>query len=368
MARHLVAARLPAPVRRWPRAGAVWVLGLAVVVLHGALLDGLLSAGHGAPPALSATTPVRVLDVVLPRVAVPPVPDLPSHVTAAAAQPVASPAPAPGPGPDTLSSWHPRVDRPSRSEVRAAVAATAAPLATAATPDAAAAANLLPPPRDDAPMPAEPPPVYATRMPAPATLRYALARGVARGEATLSWQPDAAAYELMLQATLPQGATLEQRSQGFFDDAGLAPLRLADRRRGRSTQAVNFQRAQGRITFSGPRWEYPLVPGVQDRLSWIVQLVAIASATPQAPGDEVVLQVVGARGAAARWRFRVDGAAPSGVLHLVREPDHLYDQRLELWLDPVRGHWPVRMRQVQVPGGDALDWVLEQGPIAPGGT
>lgn len=219
-------------------------------------------------------------------------------------------------------------------------------------------------------MPADPPPVYATRTPAPATLRYALHRGNARGEATLRWQTDGPTYELALQALLPQGATLEQRSQGGFDDAGLAPLRLADRRRGRSAQAVNFQRPQGRITFSGPRWEFPLVPGVQDRLSWLVQLVAIASATPLAPGDEVALQVVGARGATGRWRFRVDpdGMAPAGPLRLVREPEHLYDLRLEVWLDPARGHWPARMRQAQVPGGEALEWVLEDGPGASGGT
>ena len=34
----------------------------------------------------------------------------------------------------------------------------------------------------------------------------------------------------------------------------------------------------GRITFSGPSLEYPLFPGVQDRLSWIAQLAAIAQA------------------------------------------------------------------------------------------
>jgi hypothetical protein len=80
------------------------------------------------------------------------------------------------------------------------------------------------------------------------------------------------------------------------------------------------------------------------------------------------VQVVGARGATARWQFRVERIAPGGELHLVREPAHLHDLRLELWLDPARGHWPARMRQVQVPGGEPLEWVLDAGPTAPGGT
>lgn len=224
-------------------------------------------------------------------------------------------------------------------------------------------------------MPADPPPVYATKLPPSAQLHYALQRGDASGQATLDWRADDAGYRLQLQATLPMGATLDQLSQGGFDESGLAPLRLADRRRGRAAQAANFQRTQRRITFSGPRWEHPLVPGVQDRLSWIVQLAAVAAASAPAPGDEYVLQVVGARGATARWRFRVSGpdrmetaAGAVDTLRLVREPEHLYDLRIELWLDPSRAHWPARLRQTQVPGGQALEWTLIDGPVAPGGT
>jgi hypothetical protein len=254
------------------------------------------------------------------------------------------------------------------------VAPAAAVIEPAATVDLSAPALRLPP-RDDAPMPEDPLPVYATKPPPPGRLHYALRRGGASGEAMLDWRPDGEGYRLHLQATLPKGATLDQLSQGGFDAAGLAPLRLADRRRGRAAQAVNFQRPQQRITFSGPRWEYPLLPGVQDRLSWIVQLAAIAAASAPARGDELVLQVVGARGATARWRFRVVGtervdAAAAGVdtLRLVREPEHLYDLRIELWLDPMRAHWPLRLRQTQVPGGEALDWTLVDGPVPPEGT
>ena len=353
-----------APRGRASRAAAALALVLAVGVLHGGLLGGLLSGGRGAPvalPAVVAVAPTRALDVVAPRTVAPSRVEVDARAEAPPRD--ATPPPA-APAAAARAAVAPRalVGPSARAP---AVSATVA----AADSEPRASVRPLPaPPRDDAPMPAEPPPVYATRPPAAATLHYALRRGDVHGEAMLRWQPDAAGYELTLQATLPQGAVLEQHSQGGFDDAGLAPLRLTDRRRGRAVQAVNFSRPQGRITFSGPRWEYALVPGMQDRLSWIVQLVSIAAAGSIAPGDEVALQVVGARGATARWRFRVDTRSPAGVLHLVREPEHLYDLRLELWLDPAQGHWPTRMRQAQVPGGEVLDWVLEAGPAPSGGT
>jgi len=218
------------------------------------------------------------------------------------------------------------------------------------------------------------PPVetYPTRIPSSTQLNFTLQRGAATGEATLHWQvDDVGGYVLQLQATLPQGRAVEQRSQGGFDEAGLAPLRLADRRRGRDVRAANFQREQRKISFSGPRSEWPLQAGAQDRLSWLVQLVAIAAATPAAmhEGAALSMWVVGTRGALSVWRFEVRGrqplAAPNGdasAWWLVREPEHPYDLRVEVWLDPARGHWPLRLRQTQVPGGEPLEWTLRGEP------
>jgi hypothetical protein len=207
---------------------------------------------------------------------------------------------------------------------------------------------------------------YATHIPAPALLNYVLQRGTAAGDASLHWQVDGDRYVLQLQATLPQGRAVEQRSQGGFDEAGLAPLRLADRRRGRDVRAANFQREQRKISFSGPRVEWPLPSGAQDRLSWLVQLVAIAAA-PDAmrEGAQWSMWVAGTRGALSVWRFEVRGrqqwATPNGEVSawwLVREPAHPYDLRVEVWLDPARGPWPMRLRQTQVPGGEPLEWLL----------
>jgi hypothetical protein len=38
-------------------------------------------------------------------------------------------------------------------------------------------------------------------------------------------------------------------------------------------------------------------------------------------------------------------AAQGGTLHLRRQPLGPYDPGIDLWLDPARGYWPVRLRQ-----------------------
>jgi hypothetical protein len=227
-------------------------------------------------------------------------------------------------------------------------------------------------------LPATPAVVLApTRIPASAELVFALQRGAEIGEARLSWQADGERYALALHAMLPSGRELEQHSQGQFDAAGIAPVRLADRKRGRDVRAANFQREHGKITFSGPRWELPLEAGTQDRLSWLLQLVALAEGARDGlrVGTELAMWVVGARGAASHWRFEVRGI--ERVAHeghgrdtwwLVREPAHPYDMRIEVWLDAATAHWPLKLRQTQIPGGEPLEWVLLQRPMPHPGT
>ncbi|MCW5661287.1 MAG: DUF3108 domain-containing protein [Burkholderiaceae bacterium] len=204
---------------------------------------------------------------------------------------------------------------------------------------------------------------------------FVLRSGAHSGEARLSWRADGERYGLSLHATLPTGREVEQHSEGGFDAAGLAPLRLADRRRGRDVRAANFQREHGKVTFSGPRWELPLEAGTQDRLSWLVQLAALVGGGGEAlrDGGELAMWVVGARGTASHWRFEVRGLQRVEIDQqevdawwLVREPAHPYDLRVEVWLSPQQGHWPLRLRQTQIPGGEPLDWLLQRSP--PGGS
>jgi len=148
----------------------------------------------------------------------------------------------------------------------------------------------------------------------------------------------------------------------------LAPLRFTDQRVRGGIQAANFQRDKGKITFSGPATDYPLLPGSQDRLSWMVQLAAVAAAQPEllAPGGKVVLYVVGARGDADVWVFRfVDFETidtPDGSVRTAkfsRDARRLYDTHVDAWLDPARHHLAVKARLGSSPDGDALELQLQ---------
>ena len=337
-----------------PRGRRVWpVLGvvLAVLLLHAALL-GLLPQALGVAPPGAAMRPLQVRQVLR----APPVPAAAPAEPAAAQAPEVLPPPSAKPprSPDVLES------------------APAAPTDTAAAAtidkdnDADAVSEAL---GDTAPTawPAGTPlPTYPTRLPPPATLQYTVQRGGPGASATvaparaglqaqLSWRPDTAAATYTLSFGF---GAVGSASVGALDLHGIAPERHVETRRGREVRAANFQRQPGegggRITFSGPRIEHALLPGVQDRLSWMLQLPGVLAADPALaqPGREVSLLVVGVRGDAAPWTFRVLAVqslpTPVGevqnAVHLRREAQHAYDTRVDVWLDPARHHLPVRLR------------------------
>ncbi len=302
---------------------------------------------------------------------------------------------APGPG------WQAQPPRPL--QLRQIIAA--APLPAHAAPPAAATAMTaallrpfpyspplpssppLPPPRQaalqspsvPAPAPTRPPqaaepvadsggqtvPVYATQLPPPATLQFDLRRGPRLMRAELDWRPAAAHYRLTLQ-----GAPFGWHSEGGFDPAGMAPLRYVESRRGRDLRATNFQRDNGLITFSGPAVEYPLVPGAQDRLSWMLQLAGVLAANPtlNEPEAQVSMWVVGTRGDAEVWTFSVLGRStlelPIGrvddVVHLQRQPRGPYDTQVQVWLDPARHFLPVQLWLRVRATGEGSEYQLRQ--------
>jgi hypothetical protein len=163
---------------------------------------------------------------------------------------------------------------------------------------------------------------------------------------------------------------LDQTSQGHLDRAGFAPDRFIDKRLGRSAQTATFERnagagtANGRIRYSDRPVEHPLSPGTQDRLSWMLQLAAIAQARTLAPGDRLSMYLSGARGDASVWNFKVLDrptitvqGRPTPTLHLQRVPRDGHDSRADVWLDPARHHLPVQATLGT--GDDAIELILE---------
>lgn len=327
-------ARLAPDPGRLRRALAWLLLLIGVSVAHGWLL-GLLAP---QPPRAVATAPRSIAMRLVPAPRVEPQPQPQPHPPVEAA--VAAPAPALGSAA--------RADR-----------APAEPTTADAVPAVRAPAT----------------PAYATRVPGTTRLHYRLQRGERVGSAELHWLHAEHGYTLTLEGTLQGTPVLSSASRGELDADGVAPLRYADRRRGRELRAANFQRGAGLITFSGPRTEYALRAGAQDRLSWMIQLPAIVEADPALaqPGARITLFVAGTRGDAEDWVFDVIGRdhveLPAGrvddALHLRREPQRPYDTRIEVWLDPARSHLPVRALLTPVPGGQALELSLTRQQLLP---
>jgi len=48
-----------------------------------------------------------------------------------------------------------------------------------------------------------------------------------------------------------------------------------------------------------------------------------------------------------------------------REPSRPEGLRVEVWLDPARGHWPVQLRFTAQRSGDVFALRLLDGPLAP---
>jgi hypothetical protein len=200
-----------------------------------------------------------------------------------------------------------------------------------------------------------------------------VSRGVLRGTGTIRWQASGDRYRLALEAQVAGIALLRQTSEGGIDADGLAPIRFVDQRARRSAVAANFRRDDGRITFSGSAVEWPLLPGSQDRLSWMIQLAGIAAAEPEllVDGGRIAMVVVGARGDAGVWTLRYAGRetieAASGTVHavkLVREGRSAYDTSAEIWLDPERSYLPVHATLRNSTGASEYDLLLER--IDPG--
>jgi hypothetical protein len=333
--------------RRWPdwaRATAA-ALALHVWVLVGGVEIGRQAEGVQTPAPRTRAAAVRHVQLARPAPAL--TPDLPAEAAAS---------------------------RPRREPVRvpprtAAVAALPAP--APAVPDPVPVLEGTPPAAD--PDEGAPPPVYRTRLPPAFAWHYAVQRGARSGHSELQFTRNGGDYQLGWESRWLGRESLGLVSRGAVDEAGLAPDRFADRRRGRERQAANFDRAGGRITYSGPQVEHALLAGAQDRLSWMVQLPAIVDADPAAlaaPGSRVRLQVSGARGDAGVWTFIVQGREdldlPAGAvrdtLYLLREARRPYDTRVEVWLDAGRHHLPVRVRLTPVPGGEPLDMRLDSAP------
>ena len=233
---------------------------------------------------------------------------------------------------------------PSALTPKLAPASPAPGLASAAAPAPASE------PSPDVPLAL---PAYAAMVPPPTLLNFRLRRGASQGNAILDWKVDDGRYEARLEARIAGALLLAQTSQGRYDAHGLAPMRFTDQRARRGVVAVNFQRDAGKVSFSAVPAEVEWVFAVQDRLSWLIQLVAIANAEPHhlVAQGRITLSLLGPRADSSVWHFVSRGlelddslGVAGTAVRLERLPESIYDTHVEVWLAAQAPHWPIRAR------------------------
>jgi hypothetical protein len=349
---------------RWRRP---LVLGAAILLLHWLALrwlGGQLGMPHArmaeeepvmvvaqlraAPPQPAAAHPVRA------RHSLPP----PRRM-----QPPAPPLSAPGPGqapadaPQLAEAAEPgAASGDGQGSVQAGAGQAVAGVESAqAGPATVAAAPATPAP-----------PTYKVDMPPAADITLDVARVDAdgtrwSGEALLSWTVADGRYKVNVEAGLrvvfARVNLLVLTSEGAVADSGFAPLTMTEKRRGRSITATHFNRQDGSITFSASPNTYPLAAGAQDKASVPLQLAAIARANPAQLTGGIDILVAEDRDASV-FHFDVLGQEQIDTRlgrlqtwHLSRPPrPGSYNSRLDIWLAPGRGWYPVQIRNLEASG------------------
>jgi hypothetical protein len=207
---------------------------------------------------------------------------------------------------------------------------------------------------------------YKVDMPPSADITLDVARTDANGtkwsgDALLSWRVTPSSYRVKIEAGIrvvfAHVNLLTLTSEGTVGDEGFVPTLMTEKRRGRAMTATHFNRQEGTLTFSASGAKYPLVPGAQDKASVPLQLTAIARGdSKQLSGNIDIL--VGEDRDASVFTFTVAGQEQIDTAlgriatwHLVRPPKPgSYNSRLELWLAPDHGWYPVQIRNVEASG------------------
>ncbi len=158
--------------------------------------------------------------------------------------------------------------------------------------------------------------------------------------------------------------TLVQDSVGSVTAAGLAPSRYSERRGDRAPRSVSID-AERREALFGADVRRAVPPGVQDRLSAVVQLALLRQSRPALfeRGATVELPMLGnSRVESVGWRVLGEetvatDAGPVAALRLSRAMVDADEPAIEVWLALDARIVPVRMR-ITEPNGRALDQVI----------
>jgi hypothetical protein len=174
------------------------------------------------------------------------------------------------------------------------------------------------------------------------------------GTTTIEWRLDSVKqrYETRLRSTVFGIPLADISSVGTVQRFGLAPERYVQKTGTRAPQAANLDWAQNVVTFSSRSYQRPAREGMQDRLSFQFQLMAIAQTLPEVlrQGATISMDVAGT-GDVEAYHFLVvgteiveTGAGKIEALKLDRPKDGPAEARIEVWLAPSLRYLPIRLR------------------------
>lgn len=186
------------------------------------------------------------------------------------------------------------------------------------------------------------------------------------GRGKISWQSDGKHFTIDGEAGFLFFTVLSFKSSGVVDDFGISPVLYNEKRFRKSETNTHFHRERNLISFSASTLSYPRKGGEQDRASIIWQLAGIGRGDGEkfVAGEEIDFFVAGVRDAET-WRIHILGEeeidtneGKMKAWHVVRLPrPGSYDQKIDIWLAPQQGWYPVKLRYTEN-SGDYLDMSL----------
>jgi hypothetical protein len=181
------------------------------------------------------------------------------------------------------------------------------------------------------------------------------------GDALLSWTLSPPGYRMRfdvgIRIVFAHVNLLSLTSEGTLGDEGFVPTLMTEKRRGRALTASHFSRDLGLLTFSASQAHYDIQAYAQDKASLPLQLAAIARGDPKQLTGTLDFQVAEDRNAVV-YSFQVAGQEEIDTKlgripawHLVRPPKPgAYHSRLDIWLAPGYGWYPVQIRNTEANG------------------
>jgi hypothetical protein len=151
---------------------------------------------------------------------------------------------------------------------------------------------------------------------------------------------------------------------GEITSAGLRPLEFRDRRGEKPAAVAKFDWARKTLTreHDGKVETTPMVPGLQDRLSFLYNF-AFQAAPELKPGKDIKATLTDGKGV-TRFHYTVAGKemlkTPAGefeTVHLVKQREDKDDRGTELWFARGRDYLPVRILVIET-DGVRIDQVL----------